>query len=109
MKELRYARLVGLLSSPHPSLWYLYSDVGLAWSHDPESYAGGSIPAGSVSHTRHVKLDEKNKLRGLSDRFLSARLVPSFADTACRVVSATDPHGRILKFLDRSSYFFFSK
>jgi hypothetical protein len=25
----------------------------------------------------------------------------------CRMVSATDPHGRILGFLDRSRYFFF--
>jgi hypothetical protein len=25
----------------------------------------------------------------------------------CRVVSATDPHGRVLSFLDRSRYFFF--
>jgi hypothetical protein len=24
--------------------------VGLAWSYDPESYAGGSIAAGTVSH-----------------------------------------------------------
>jgi hypothetical protein len=30
-----------------------------------------------------------------------------FADRGCRVVSATDPHGRILGFLDRSRYYFF--
>jgi hypothetical protein len=29
-----------------------------------------------------------------SDRSLSAKLVPTFADTGRRVVSATDPHGR---------------
>jgi hypothetical protein len=28
-------------------------------------------------------------------------LVPTFADRGCRVVSATDPYGRILDFLDR--------
>jgi hypothetical protein len=28
-----------------------------------------------------------------SDRRLSAKLVPTFADRGCRVVSATDPHG----------------
>jgi hypothetical protein len=28
-------------------------------------------------------------------------LVPTFADKGCRVVSATDPYGRILGFLDR--------
>jgi hypothetical protein len=30
-----------------------------------------------------------------------------FVDRRCRVVSATDPYGRILGFLDRSRYFFF--
>jgi hypothetical protein len=33
--------------------------------------------------------------------------VPTFADRGCRVVSAADPHGRILCFLDRSRYYFF--
>jgi hypothetical protein len=36
---------------------------------------------------------------------MSAKLVSTFADRGCRVVSATDPHGRILGFLDRSRYF----
>jgi hypothetical protein len=55
----------------------------------------------------------QNKLRGLNpranytDRRLSTKLVPSFADRGCRVVSATDPYRGILGFLDRSSYFFF--
>jgi hypothetical protein len=31
----------------------------------------------------------------------------TFADRGCRVVSATDPYGRILGFLDRSRYYFF--
>jgi hypothetical protein len=30
-----------------------------------------------------------------------------FADRGCRVVSAADPHGRILGFLGRSRYYFF--
>jgi hypothetical protein len=42
-----------------------------------------------------------------SDRRLPAKLVPTFADTGCRVVSATDPYGHILDFLDRNRYFFF--
>jgi hypothetical protein len=46
---------------------------------------------------------KKNKLRGLSpqselyrpsDRRLSAKLVPTLANRGCRVVSATNPHGR---------------
>jgi hypothetical protein len=32
------------------------------------------------------------------DRRLSAKLVPIFAVSVCRVVSATDPHGSILDF-----------
>jgi hypothetical protein len=40
-----------------------------------------------------------------SDRRLSVKLVPTFADRGCPVVSATDLHGRTLGFLDRSRYF----
>jgi hypothetical protein len=58
------------------------------------------------------------KLRGLSpvagselflpsDRRLSEKLVPTFVDRGCRVVSATDLYGRNLGFLDRSRYFFY--
>jgi hypothetical protein len=42
-----------------------------------------------------------------SDRRLSTKLVPTFADIGCHVVSVTDPYGRNLGFLDRRSYFFF--
>jgi hypothetical protein len=58
--------------------------------------------------------NKQNKLRGLSrqanytdlpsDRRMSAKLVPTFANRGCRVVSATDPHGRILGFIDRSRF-----
>jgi hypothetical protein len=34
---------------------------------------------------------------------MSAKLVPTFADRGYRVVSATDPHGRILGCLDRKA------
>jgi hypothetical protein len=39
--------------------------------------------------------------QSLSDRHLSAKLVPTFADRRCHIVSATDPHGHIFCFLDR--------
>jgi hypothetical protein len=48
-----------------------------------------------------------SELYRLSDRLLSAQLVPTFADRGCHVVSVTDPYGRILGFLDLSHYFFF--
>jgi hypothetical protein len=44
-----------------------------------------------------------------NDRSLSAKLVPTFADIGCRVVSSTNPHCRIYSFLDRSPYCFFHK
>jgi hypothetical protein len=40
-----------------------------------------------------------SELYRASDCRLSAKLVPTFEDTRCLVVSATDPHGRILDFL----------
>jgi hypothetical protein len=35
---------------------------------------------------------------------LSAKLVPTFADRGIHVVSVTDPHCRVLGFVDRSRY-----
>jgi hypothetical protein len=51
--------------------------------------------------------ESASKLYPSSGRRLSAKLVPTFADRGCHVVSATEPYGRILGFLDRSSYFLF--
>jgi hypothetical protein len=42
-----------------------------------------------------------------SDRRLSAKSVPTFADRECHIVSVMDPDCRILGFLNRSHYFFF--
>jgi hypothetical protein len=42
-----------------------------------------------------------------SDHRMSAKLVPTFADRGCNVVSAADPYGRILVFLDRSRHCLF--
>jgi hypothetical protein len=39
------------------------------------------------------------------DHRLSAKSLPTFADRGCHVVSVMDPYGRILSFLDSSSYF----
>jgi hypothetical protein len=48
--------------------------------------------------------ESASKLYRPSDSRLSAKLVPSFADGVCHMVSVTGPYGRILGFLD---YFFF--
>jgi hypothetical protein len=42
-----------------------------------------------------------------SDHRLSAKLVLTFADRGCHVVSVTDSYSPILGFLERSRYFFF--
>jgi hypothetical protein len=42
-----------------------------------------------------------------SDCRLSEKLVPTFADRGCQVISVTDPYGRIPAFLDWSSHVFF--
>jgi hypothetical protein len=43
-----------------------------------------------------------NELYRPSDRLLSAKLISTFADGECHVLSVTDPYGRIFDFLDRS-------
>ena len=35
--------------------------VGLVWSKDPKSYAGGSVPTGKVSHVEQVKGDDPDE------------------------------------------------
>jgi hypothetical protein len=45
--------------------------------------------------------ESTSELYRLSDRRLSAMLVPTFVDSECHVVSVTDPYGHILGFLDR--------
>jgi hypothetical protein len=42
--------------------------------------------------------ESANELYRTSDRRLSAKLVPTFGDRGCHVVSVTDPYGRILWF-----------
>jgi hypothetical protein len=51
------------------------------------------------------KTESASELYRPSDRRLSAKLLPTFADRGCQVVSVTDPYGRILGFLGRSRYF----
>jgi hypothetical protein len=43
--------------------WYPYFDVvvGLAWSDEPESYAGGSVATGRASRARQVKGDDPDE------------------------------------------------
>jgi hypothetical protein len=45
--------------------------------------------------------ESASELYRLSDRRLPAKLVPTFADRGCHLVSVTGPNCRILGFLDR--------
>ena len=46
--------------SPH-RYPYFEAVVGLVRSHDPKSYAGGSLATGRVYHARQVKGDDPDK------------------------------------------------
>jgi hypothetical protein len=52
-------------------------------------------------------LESESELYQLKRNRLLVKLIPTFEDRGCRLVSATDPHCRILGFLDRSRYCFF--
>jgi hypothetical protein len=47
--------------APHRRYPHCNVQVGLVWSDDPESYAGGTIAAGMASHARQVKGDGPDK------------------------------------------------
>jgi hypothetical protein len=49
--------------------------------------------------------ESASELYRRSDRRLSAKWLPTFADRGCHVVSVTDPYGRILGFLERRLFF----
>jgi hypothetical protein len=51
--------------------------------------------------------ESSSELYRQSDSRLSGKLVLTFADRGCHVVSVTDSYDRILGFLDRSRYFSF--
>jgi hypothetical protein len=62
---------------------------------------------------RSIQLKEINTVSWASELYwpsghvLSAKLVPTFADKGCCIVSITDPCGRNLSFIDQSHYYFF--
>jgi hypothetical protein len=89
---------------------------GCVWNHDVS--AGRTIWPDPSPLDFFLSALKKKKLSSVawvrertiyrpSDRCLLAKLVPTFTDRGCDVVSVTDPYGRILGFLDRSRYFSF--
>jgi hypothetical protein len=67
------------------------------------------LSAGVVSRLYTTKQtpwsESASELYRPSDRRLSTKWLPTFADKGCHVVSVTDPYDRIFGFLDRSRYF----
>jgi hypothetical protein len=59
----------------------------------------------NIKKTKTPWPESASELYRPSDRRLSAKRLPTFADRGCHVVSVTDPYGRILGFLDSSRYF----
>jgi CBS-domain-containing membrane protein len=61
--------------------------------------------AGALEHDNNKKIPwpgSANELYQPSDRRLSVKLVPTFADRGYHVVSVTDPYGRILGLHDNN-------
>jgi hypothetical protein len=60
-----------------------------------------------ISCLQHINLnytpwpESENELYRPSDRSLSAKLMPTLADRGFKVISATGPSDRILRFIDR--------
>jgi hypothetical protein len=65
-----------------------------------------AIPLSKHVHKETNKQTNKSvsELYRQNDRRLSAKLVQTFEDRGCWVVSRTDPCGRILDFVDRNRY-----
>jgi hypothetical protein len=83
--------------------WTTGSGDGKNYSLASNSHLG---PTSKEKQNKQTPWSESaSQLYRPSDRCLSAKLLPTFVDKGCHVVSMTDPYGRILGFLDRSRYF----
>jgi hypothetical protein len=95
-----------LLSQGHPC----HGDKGRTWRVKcPTAWRGQGLSLlatqGGRDHTPWP--ESESELYRPSDRRLSEKLVPTFADRGCHVISTTNPYGRILDFLDRRRYSLF--
>jgi hypothetical protein len=81
-----------LLQSFQPKVSVLDVVAGLAWSEDPESYAGGSIATGRGSHAGQVKGDDPDKkgYPGLPDWGLGVGLTTPPFKNGCFETSTED-------------------
>jgi hypothetical protein len=84
----------------HGSLRHLNSRA-----HDRRQVWASYIYCNALHEKKTPWFESASGLYRPSDRRLSAKWLPTFADRGCHVVGVTDPYGRILGFLDRSRYF----
>jgi hypothetical protein len=101
-----------------PRLWFWYIlFAGEVWEDIYETRVlhrllwdrnrTGAMEGTTVTNktTNSVALVREQTLPPSNPR-LSAKIVPAFSHEECSVVCATDPHGRILGFLNRCRYYF---
>jgi hypothetical protein len=81
-------------------MWDWEADLNDSSCSMTASRISGAIRSGSPWS------ESASELYRPSDRCLPMKLVPTFADRGCSVISVTDPYSRILGILDRSRYFF---
>jgi hypothetical protein len=69
------------------------------------------LPSVQVQRNNHRTPwpESASELYRPNDRHLTAKLVPTFAERGCHVVSMTDTYNRFLRFLDLSRYFSFKQ
>ena len=60
LKNSQYTQSKYISNDPHQTYPYAHVVAELAWSRDPDSYAGGSVAIGTASHAREVKGDDSD-------------------------------------------------
>jgi hypothetical protein len=90
-----------------PVLWSETSGMTSSQLSAIRRESGGTLQTVSMSQKQKQTpwSESASELYRPSDRRISAKWLPTFADKGCQVVSVRDPYGRILGFLGRSRYF----
>jgi hypothetical protein len=83
---------------------YRHSDGEIA-EITPRAGKTINCTSSNISKNKIPWSESASELYRPSDRRLSAKRLPTFADRGCHVVSVKDPSSRIVDFLDRSRYF----
>jgi hypothetical protein len=103
------ARMLVMLdrAQPEPSCRFCRTTCYSSWNLHCNLFRNLSICSRNGYGAIYLKKHSASELYRPSDRRLSAKVLRTFTDRECHVVSARDSHGRILGFLERSRYYFF--